>query len=158
MSKLSKKQWLLVFGCIILGAMVSFIPGRITITITDSVKYHLFWSLKANSAKLKNGDYIRFKKSIDADLDGFDCDPCSIVKRVGCISGKDLQKEGDSYFCQGKLIGKRNGEVKGKPFVFNGKIPANHLFVIGDSQNSYDSRYFGFIKIEDIDANLIPLF
>lgn len=156
MTKLSKKQWLLAIVCIILGYMASFIPGRITITKTDSVKYHIFWSVKANAAKLKRGDYIRFKKSIN--LDWYECDPCSIVKRVGCMPGEDLQKKGDSFFCQGEFIAKQNGEVKQRSFTYNGKIPPQHLFVIGDNQKSYDSRYFGFIKTEDIDANLIPIF
>jgi conjugal transfer pilin signal peptidase TrbI len=156
MTKLSKKQWLLAICCIIIGYLASFIPGRITITKTDSVKYHFFWSIKADAAKLQSGDYIRFTKSIDVDW--YDCEPCSMVKRVGCISGEDLQKRGDSFFCQEKFIAKQNGSVEGEAFTFNGSIPPKHLFVVGDNDGSYDSRYFGFIKIEDIDANLIPIF
>jgi conjugal transfer pilin signal peptidase TrbI len=156
MTRLSKKQWLLTIGCIALGYMASFIPGRITITKTDSVKYHFFWSNKADTTKLKSGDYIRFTKSLDVDW--YDCAPCSMVKRVGCMSGEDLQIKGDSFFCQGKFIVKQNGSDQGKGFTFNGPIPPKHLFVIGDNDKSYDSRYFGFIKTEDIDANLIPIF
>ena len=79
-------------------------------------------------------------------------------KRIACFSGERLKKEGVSYFCQEELIGKISGSIDKEAFDFKGRIPPQKLFVIGDKPNSYDSRYFGFIDIEDIDARLIPIF
>jgi signal peptidase I len=156
MAKPTKRQWTLILICLAAGYLSSFIPSRITITKTTSVKYTVFWSLGPDADKIENGDYIRFTKSLDFQTYG--CDPCSIVKRIACFAGERLKREGDSYFCQEKLLCKINGPYDKEPFDFDGRVPPKKVFVIGDNPQSYDSRYFGFIDIEDIDARLIPIF
>jgi len=43
-------------------------------------------------------------------------------------------------------------------FSFSGKVPDGALFVVGDSPDSYDSRYFGFLRKEDVIKIAHPVF
>ena len=154
MSGKNTDRFIIAALCLITGFYAAKIPQRLTITKTKSVKHRIFWSVKPDLKKLAYGKYIR--AMVHLDLPKFKCDPCSIVKKVGCKAGDHLEEQGGGFRCNGTTI----CHVKeGKdPFKFNGVIPDGSVFLIGDSLDSYDSRYFGFIDEEDIDAFLIPIF
>ena len=154
MKKPSKKQWMIVFLCILAGFFAAKIPRHITISKTTSVKPSVFWTLSADFRKIKKGHYVR--AVADIELPHFKCNPCSIVKRVGCLAGDHLSEKDGSFFCNDKLIAKVQDGMK--HFAFNGTVPIGQYFLIGDNPKSYDSRYCGFIAKEAIDARLIPLF
>ncbi len=128
------------------------IPTRLTITKTDSVKYHLFWEI--NRKALEKGDYVRLPL-FEPDVG---CEPCSIVKRVGCLPGDRLVNEDIEYFCNDNYLGQCKTGKNIVPFRFSGTVPPGMVFLIGDRDNSYDSRYFGFKSIADIETVLFPLF
>ena len=88
----------------------------------------------------------------------------TFIKRVICMEGQrlsvDLKKR--EFYCDGVLIGKGrdkflNGD-RASLFVYNGKIPKGYVFVEGDTKYSFDSRYWGFVKKEEITGIVIPLF
>ncbi|MNF08598.1 Peptidase S26 [compost metagenome] len=41
-------------------------------------------------------------------------------------------------------------------FTYTGTVPEGQAFAVGDTANSYDSRYWGFIRMSDTEK-LIPL-
>ena len=43
-------------------------------------------------------------------------------------------------------------------FAFNGKIPSDFMFVMGEHKDSYDSRYFGLKEKSRVRAKLYPIF
>jgi conjugal transfer pilin signal peptidase TrbI len=128
------------------------IPGHLTITKTRSVKHHLFWEIDRKT--LQKGDYVRLP--LYEPKAG--CSPCSIVKRVGCLPGDRLVNEGTKYYCNGKHLGQCKTGKNIKPFEFSGTVPPGMVFLIGDRDNSYDSRYFGFKPLSDIETVLHPIF
>ena len=153
MTQENKKRLIIAGLCLLVGFLAGQVPARITINKTGSVKHHVFWSLKPDPAKFWHGQYVRANTFLE--LPGYDCDPCSIVKKVGCRAGDHLDVQDGRFFCNTRPI----CEVMAghEPFDFSGTVPEGKIFLIGDSPNSYDSRYFGFIEEEAIDAILRPI-
>jgi len=128
------------------------LPQYVTITRTDSVKYNVFWEMEEQVPTL--GSYVRLPLW-DASVG---CNPCSIVKRIGCMPGDTLTNNGAKFYCNGKFLGKAREDDRHQPFVFNGTVPPGQVFLVGDQEGSYDSRYFGFKPLADIEVVLRPLF
>ena len=71
------------------------------------------------------------------------------VKKVACLSGEYLKNKGRDFYCGEKYIGTaklydKQGNLVGL-FDYAGKIEDNKLFVIGETGDSYDSKYWGFV-------------
>jgi len=169
MPKWLKLKIFIVIALIVIGGTA--IPNYFAVTITPSLNKRIFFIVKSKQIeKLKNGDYVMFsllKSKSENDL------PAKLVrmikakgenseiKKIGCVAGEELKNIGNEFYCKNKLIAKAkeyslDGE-RLKKFEFYGKIPEGNMFLVGDHVDSYDSRYFGFIKAEDIIATLYPL-
>ena len=130
-----------------------FSPG---ITFTKSVPFRFFIAVKTKD--FKRGDHIIFYRPKDKAFPGG-----NLIKMILCMPGDMLEEKNRDYYCNGKymLTAKtisRTG-VPLKHFQFKGRIPENCYFVVGDGdiKNAYDSRYFGFVKRQEIKARVIPL-
>ena len=71
------------------------------------------------------------------------------VKRVACVSGEQLTHSGRDFYCNGEFLARAKAwDKKGNPatlFDFNGIIPREKYFALGEHGDSYDSRYWGFV-------------
>lgn len=136
----------------------AYVTGHLLIAKTQSLNYKVFWKSsiwKCDTEKaLKKGEYILFEFAPDVYY----------VKRVACMPGQSLQVLEGIWFCGSKKIkdgvsithSKATGK-KLQQFDFYGIIPENKYFVIGDSQDSFDSRYWGFVDAENILHTLKPI-
>jgi conjugal transfer pilin signal peptidase TrbI len=127
------------------------IPRHFTVTVTDSVDYHVFFELRKREPQ--KGDYVRLQL-FDSSVG---CKPCSIVKRVACVPGEMLKEQASHFFCNDVFLGQALSN-KHSVFKFFGPVPDGVVFLIGDQGSSYDSRYFGLKPISDIETVLFPLF
>ena len=164
-----KFKIIIVIALIVIGGAA--IPNYFAVTTTPSLNKRIFFIIKSKQIeKLKKGDYVMFsllKSRLERPLpsklvtmikdEGED----SQIKRIGCIAGEELKNIGNEFYCKNKLIAKAKeyslGGERLKKFEFSGKIPEGNMFLVGDHVDSYDSRYFGFIKAKDIIATLYPL-
>lgn len=130
-------------------------------SFTNSLDYNLFLFRKGTPEKLKQGEYVIFPITIREDLVK-NCNPCKITKKVACVPGQTLKTEGDKYFCDGEYLGyAKKQSMKGIPvkqFIYNGKVPDNQFFATGESKESYDSKYYGFIEKKKILGTAIPIY
>jgi type IV secretory pathway protease TraF len=153
MKQENKKRLIIAGLCLLAGFFTAKITERITITGNNSVKYTLFWHSAPDVTKMVPGQYVRLKAPME--LPGYNCNPCNITKKVGCRSGDHLKNQDGRFFCNERLICEA---ITGhEAFGFSGIIPEGMVFIVGDSPDSYDSRYFGFIEEGDIDAILHPI-
>jgi len=148
------------------------IPNYFAVTTTASLNKRIFFIKKGKQVeKLKTGDYVMFsllKSKRGNDLpaklvkmienDGEELQ----IKRIGCSAGEEIKNIGNEYYCKNQLIAIAKdyslGGERLKKFEYSGKIPEGDMFLLGDHVDSYDSRYFGFIKTKDIIATVYPLF
>jgi len=138
-----------------------YIPSKITITLTDSVKHRIFWMTDVPSiAEIKKGNYLLFNK--DHPWKEKYRGITKMIKEVGCVGGDTLTKQGTEFFCNGVSMGSAlPTDSTGNPlpqFLFTGIIPNGKIFVRGHHFRSFDSKYYGFITEQDVVAKATPLF
>ena len=149
------KVFFLVFLVLFLGGEAS---GRIAVNLSPSVKPRLFFLVR-HPAEIRKGNYVIFRpEHMDPYINGK-----MLVKKVTCDEGDTLTEKGKEYFCNGTIyLGRaKDFSLKGerlKNFVYNGVIPKGFCFVEGSNINSYDSRYWGFLRKSDIEARAYPVF
>lgn len=115
---------------------------------------HVFFTIKKNEStinELKKGDYVAFDSTFLAPIIKKDM---TIIKQVkGLPNDKILVKDGLVYVNGEKVAEIHSNAMKklNKPkngFDREEVVPENHIFVIGSHPRSYDSRYWGFYKVE----------
>jgi len=142
----------LLLICMLIG---SYIVNHILIPATHSVSPKLLW--RSGGIPKKQNDYMMFVLNDDYLPEG----ETHLVKRLGCIEGQYLKKLNRQFYCDGKEIAiaaVQDSTGKQLPvFSFTGVIPKGKAFAVGDTDNSYDSRYWGFMDISAAER-LTPIF
>lgn len=143
---------LMVLSCLILA---SILFKHILIPATHSVYPKVLY--RTGDVAIAQDQYVTFLLK-DNYLPGGES---HLVKRLGCIAGQYLSRIGNQFYCDGKEIAlavRSDSNGKTLPvFNFTGIIPKGKAFAVGDTINSYDSRYWGFIDIAATEK-LIPIF
>jgi len=138
---------------------IYFTHNHIAITLTPSLTNTLFYLSDAAGKEIRKGNYVVFSLS----------DPIThrlrfskVTKKVACVAGDLLRVDGRDFYCNDEhLCQAKETSLTGEKlshFQFNGVIPAGSLFVVGEYKDSYDSRYFGFIKEGSVEKIAYPLF
>lgn len=151
-----RKHYIIFFSCIVITWLVFkqliFIQGH-------SLNASLAFLIPVKS-ELKNGDVVTFHyKHAMFDNDNKDV---LLVKKVACKPKSTFEKSGFDFFCDGMFLGtakkaRQNGDIF-PVFNYKGVIPEDSYFLLGDSLDSFDSRYVGFIKKADIENSALVIF
>ncbi len=84
------------------------------------------------------------------------------IKRFAGCPGDMLVVRNRKFYVNGNYVGTaRSFDLKGNPvrnFTWDGRIPQDSYFVMGDSPLSYDSRYWGFVDKGWIVGKGYPVF
>lgn len=162
-----KKRSIFLLMLLLTGFAGSFLPGRISVTLTPSVKHRVWW-LSYDISHVRHGQYALFRLPY-ARLGGMPV-PKSVVigediraiKRVGCDEGEDLRREGRDFFCGDEFLGHaKERSQEGEPLIpspFSGRVPAGKVFLVGDHTDSFDSSYFGLVEKKNYLAWARPIF
>jgi signal peptidase I len=88
---------------------------------------------------------------------GYHANTDTLLKRIVAISGDVVHVTNDGILINSHLLkhSKAYQFIRGValnplPIGYNHKLATNEYFVMGESDNSYDSRYFGVIGIDNI--------
>lgn len=122
--------------------------------LSNSFKEKVFLIKKHfDPSKIAKYDYI---STFPPMVNPYVPDGEKIIKQIICYEEQGLVVRGLDYYCDGNKIAtaliKDSQDRDLEQFKFDGVIPKDHFFVIGDNPKSYDSRYFGFIKRKDING------
>lgn len=150
----------LVLGCLGLP-VVLWLPPHLCVTTTDSLRSRVFFLRDRGAAgEIGRGAFVRFERVHPwSGSSG----PVSLLKEVGCGPGGRLRLDavGDVY-CDEDYLGRtlaEDSEGNRLPlFRFDGVVPEGKLFVVGHHPRSWDSRYFGFVGVEEVLNRAYPLF
>lgn len=121
------------------------------IAVGDSTPYWLFRPVRRSwqtLAPVESSDWLRLTLT-HPYLDR----PTRVVKRVACASGQHLVATGYVDTCDGRVIARPKAEtLDGRPlvpFVWDGPVPAGRAFVANPHPDSFDSRYIGFVDLDE---------
>jgi len=167
LSETSKKLKLNNYGVaafILVLCIIGFwVPSHVSVTVTPSNNKRIFYIHSGvDTSTLHRGSYVMFN-----------LDPVLVhrlvkkakttltIKQIKCFEGQHLKVEDRYYYCDDDYLGRaKTHSLEGMAvdnFVFNGVIPKGSIFVMGDHIDSFDSRYFGFIGINQVTANVSPI-
>lgn len=134
-----------VVGFYVLSAGTVVLNGTASLPHTGYLMVHWpVWPVR--------GSYVAFPapESVTEEVSAF-----SFVKRVAGVEGDLIEVEGARVCVEGtcrsllpELVERGIGPIDA------GAIPPGHVFVVGDAENSLDSRYgaIGLVAIADIEA------
>ncbi|WP_227521518.1 MULTISPECIES: signal peptidase I [Bacillus] len=159
----SLSRWKMVFICllVIITFRVIFISNYIVEghsmnpTLSDG-HYVSVNTLIYTFQKPERFDIVVFQQGIQK---------LTFVKRVVGLPGEKLEYKNDTLYINDEpvhenflkdvsknvVIGNFTGDFSLKELTGKERVPKGHVFVVGDNRlGSFDSRHFGFVKIEDL--------
>ncbi len=150
------KKFFAIGTLIIAVVLFSFNEPRYGFRInqTESLPYTLFFRVKASKSELKHGSIVAFHR---------DHCPIFLAKYAIGFPGDSIRVEEDSVFLNDTYVGEvQKISQSGKEYhaISDGVIPNGYVFVYGNHEQSFDSRYqeFGLVKIAEIEDVLWPIF
>ena len=151
-------------GIVVLAAFLTgaWLPGRIIVSTSSSLNHRIFFLTRTKDT-IENGDYLVFKHEDTSFVrKGLNPDNDRLVKKVGCSPGDSLSINPiKQFFCGQRELGTAlDTDSKGRTlplFQFNGKVPQDSYFMVGDNPRSFDSKYFGFVHADEILYKVLPL-
>lgn len=161
--RLTRKEVLtILFFAPVVMSIGWWLPGKIDVVTSDSISYRIFF-LGPVPEKIKVGDYIVFKYNHGYKFLAKSLTKHSLfTKEVGCGPGDLLAVDVNRRFtCDGNPLGQAlKADSHGNPlplFSSNGIIPPDNYFALGINPRSFDSKYFGFIKKNEILYKAYPI-
>ena len=145
-----EKAIIVVLSAFFISLIAFWIQPRYRLAVqTDySVNFLLGVTDRGNSSPAK-GEYFAFQFLAVPDEPRYGRD---FVKRLGCVEGEHLENRGREYYCDGEYLGTAKEFSKtGKTlriFEYNGIIPKDSYFAVGETKDSYDSKFWGFVRRE----------
>ena len=85
------------------------------------------------------------------------------VKQVAAIEGDRLQIVGRELYVNDRWLARINPVILARAGLHQSRlgdldrVPPGRLLMMGSSGNSFDSRYFGLIKQDDLQGKAVPL-
>lgn len=129
------------------------LKGNLYANTGISTDKHLFWR---SPGPLAAHDFVTF--TLDHPLLPH---PAQVVKEVRCVPGQHLRVTDTEAYCDGKYLGpKKPYTLDGRPmpkWQYDGIIPEGQFFLMNPHKDSFDSRYYGLRKREEL-TRLVALF
>ncbi len=160
-SKLTKKQIIGILCFIVICTLAGYlITKRLVISTGASIPYNLFFVVDIEPTlssyviiQKKDNQYTKNKL---------------ITKQIKCMPKNVLTIRDREYLCNNEFLGiAKTHSLEGDPLKNWNPcntsyckiiIPEDMYFVMGNSKDSYDSRYFGLVSKKEVVRVVKPIF
>ncbi|MCC5942432.1 MAG: conjugative transfer signal peptidase TraF [Balneolaceae bacterium] len=137
--------------------------GTLAFNLSESIPKGVY--LQSIIENFERGDLVLFYSEKADKLGvhrGYKRSGALLGKRIVALPG-DTIKLGHIVCINGRVVGEPvlTKDTAGRsltPFTYQGVVPKGQLFVLGETENSFDSRYYGLIRKEEVTRKLKPLF
>ena len=142
------KKKVAYFGIAALFAVGVIYQTRMVFCVTDSLD-RINGMIAWRTPNVKRGDFAYIKGHKNALFKK------DFVKRVVGLPGDSIELKGDCLWVANRCVGKLlNVARNGLPLtpIAQGAVPMGYIFVVGDHERSFDSRYqeFGLVKQSEV--------
>jgi conjugal transfer pilin signal peptidase TrbI len=159
-NNIQKKRFWMIYGIVVFMMIVGGFKTLFSFSIntSESLPQTLFFVLKNHWPE--KGGFVVFKfpgKQFYSPKDEF-------VKYYKGAPGDRVETRGKEIYLNGEKVAvAKEKSLKGVPLTplhFNGIIPPGKMFVMGESKDSYDSRYedVGLVDTDRIVGAAYPIF
>ena len=132
---------------------------RISFNVSGSLPFRVFLTVRGAEISCGPGSIGLFRLNVRNPYWDYGA---VFAKRFAGCSGDALRTEGAGFYLNGEKIAVASGHDSSgtavSNFEFDGRIPPDSYFVLGDGEKSYDSRYWGFVRKSWIVGRGFPLF
>lgn len=150
-----------ILALLVIAPLIA-LRGTVAVNVSESLPIGIY--IQKNATEYQPGDIVLFySKKINqyGEQRGYLKPGTQLGKRIVASSGDDIVT-GRTVTVNGKKIGHPAQIIdsQSRPmqiFEYTGKVPLDHVFVLGDTKGSFDSRYYGFVETKNINKKLIPL-
>lgn len=153
---MTKIKWILLATCLLGVYHIGHVLfPRIVIVTTASIRYSVFFR---SEEKIELYDYIVFTNPSTFSKEHIGR---LVTKQIECVYPQKLTVDSDHrFYCDGSHLGTartvtRAGKVL-PVFMYEGQIPQGKAFVMGSHEDSFDSRYFGLVDLENA-QRVVPI-
>lgn len=152
--KIGQNTWVKISILLLCGTIFYDLSTHLVWNITDSVNHRLGYLADGTPRK---GDYVRFEFNHPLILGN---SKVILTKRIVCESGDIVRTEGVNVFCNERMVAKGlERTASGEPltvYQFAGEIPTGKVLLLGDSDDSFDGRYWGLIDRNNL-TRVVPI-
>lgn len=142
---------------LVIVVLLLFTTRNINLVVTPSINATI---LRYTDSPFERGDYVTFTLIHELANKGKGVE---VTKKLVCLPGDELRIiDGTKFFCNEAFIGHAytySPDIKKElpVFIFQGVIPDDRGFVIGNHAKSFDSRNWGFITLSESRNNEVLL-
>jgi type IV secretory pathway protease TraF len=142
---------LVLILCGLISVPLIYLFRHLGINRSASVDFRFYWHKPIS--KIVKGEYYLINYA-GTEYTGL------ITKKVVCLPSDELTRFKNDFLCNGEYVAKIIIEATPEGKDYPQYYPDDSFkgyFVVGDSVDSYDSRYFGVLPVTDFKREVIPL-
>lgn len=149
------KRTLIIIGIAGISVTIVYLCNHIGFNFSNSVDFRVYWHIPFTEVRRDAYYIIEYNDNGQIRL---------LTKRAACLPGETLSRQDATFLCNGAEVTRIQitHDISGEEYPqyeipIEGGLLNNTAFMLGDSVQSYDSRYFGAVPISSFRREVHPI-